>query len=160
MAEKIGVWCDLYEGNPAAARRRLDGCLKALSRSGLLRVQLMEYDALLLRGRVLLAASPSAADLKQVRKLEKQLRRMRRPAAEAGAELLGGLVAMAKGEDAVAAIAAAADVFDEAEVRSYALASRRRAAQLAGDRRQLRAIDAELRADGIAVPERWAALLA
>lgn len=159
LAEKIRIWCDLYQGRPDRARERLERCKEPLSRSGLLRVQLMELDAYLLEGIVCLVEGPGR--LKEVNRLARRLSRMGRPTAKAGAALLRAQVARHRGKrKAHKLMRSAAEAFAACDLNMLALATQRRAAMMERATADLDRIDAELSAMGVAEPPRWTALFA
>lgn len=148
LAAKIAIWCDLYQGDVDGAVRRCDEAMRRVKRSGLLRVQLMEIDALLLQGRVALAAgSGTKRALANARRLERVGRRL----ATAGAAHLRAQAALVDGD-----VARARRLFEEARA-GFASAEANMhaavAARLAGAAAP--ALDAI-----IADPERWSRIYA
>ena len=163
LAHKIQVWCALYRDDADEAQRRVDTVTPLLARSGLLGVELMRLDAAMLRGRVAMETARHAGLLGRTRALRRadraarELERIDRPAAKAGAALLRGQIDRARGRSTGRRhLDEAVRGFDRAQTRMHALATRRLLAELGhGD---LTEIDHGLRSAGVARPERWTSL--
>ncbi|MEJ7813168.1 MAG: AAA family ATPase, partial [Gemmatimonadaceae bacterium] len=160
---------DLYVGDPTAAWSRLREQWPALSRSLLLRVQLLRCESWHLHARCAIAAAAGQRDgepeLRTAERLAVRIARERAAWAAPFAPLLRAGVAAVRGDTAAAAaeLATAAEGFDAAHMALYAAVSRRQWGQLLGgdQGRQLTAnADAFMRAQGIERPERIAAVLA
>jgi eukaryotic-like serine/threonine-protein kinase len=161
LAEKVQIWCDLYQGEVSSAERRLSALLPRVKRSGLLRVQLMELDALMLRGRVAIASASGRStgrSLREAARVIKRLVRLERPAALAAAQLLRGQVATLRGKTdrARGHLDDAVRGFDRAQTSMHALCTRRLLAEL-GDG-SVDDVDAKLRRAGVGEPAKWARL--
>jgi hypothetical protein len=162
LAVKVEAWCDLYEGNADAAWARLELAWPALEDSGLLRVQLMKVDALLLRGLVAVATSDARPKRLAIAARDVvSLRKLGREASSAASELLGGQVAMAERKEAEArkSLRRAIDGFRVADARLHAECARRRLGELTGGAEgEAMIVKSEewMRAQGIVDPERFA----
>jgi hypothetical protein len=169
LADKVEVWCDLYQGRPDAAWSRLQAAWPELEGSNLLRVHLMTVDCLLLRGLVA-AATARRGDASRWRRLEIAARDAAalekvRPTARAAALLLRAQIALARGhlEDAQRDLDGAATAFDAAETRLHAECARRRLGQLRGGEMGgalVARVDRWMTSQGIVDPARFAAVFA
>jgi hypothetical protein len=165
---------DLYLGDGAAARARLQAAWPALERSLLLRVQFIHAEALHLRARAALAEAAAASGAARRKLLGRaaadagRIERMRLdwggPLARlvrAGAAALDGRRAEAEAE-----VARAAGELEAADLRLFAAVARRQRGQLAGANgdgtgaAEAAAADAWMQAEGIKSPARFAAVLA
>jgi serine/threonine protein kinase len=163
---------DLYEGDGAAAHRRLRESWPALAASLALRVQFVRLPALHLRARASLAAAAvERAPAVRHRLLRAAERMALCLAAEAtrgssalGALVLGG-VAAARGDLplATARLEEAGRGFEAAEMALYQQASRRRAGEIAGGdagEAAVAAADDWMREQGVRSPVRMVGMLA
>jgi serine/threonine protein kinase len=162
LAVKVEAWCDLYEGNADAAWARLELAWPALEDSGLLRVQLMKVDALLLRGLAAVATSDARPKRLAIAARDVvSLRKLGREASSAASELLGGQVALAERKEAEArrSLRRAIDGFRVADARLHAECARRRLGELTGGAEgEAMIVKSEewMRAQGIVDPEKFA----
>ncbi len=159
---------DLYTGDAAAAKARLDERWPGLARSLLLRVQHLRIEAVQLRARIELACAaarpgrPARPHLARARADARSLAREGPEGAAGMAALLeAGLCAQA-GDDAAAAtaLARAIERFRASHMRLYEYSAARAAALLGRDRPALHAAEAALSAEGVASPARLARMLA
>ncbi|MBI4511059.1 MAG: AAA family ATPase [Deltaproteobacteria bacterium] len=160
---------DLYEGNPAAARDRIDAGWSSMRRSLLMRIQvtrILMYD---LRGRtnLMLAKERPSERGRLLRHVERDARRLRKehlPWSDPLACALLAGVSMQRGDANAAAgqLAQAAQEFEAAHMALHAVAARRWLGVLAaGDegKSAASAADAWMQAEGIRDPGRMATLL-
>ncbi|HEY2900489.1 MAG TPA: protein kinase [Polyangia bacterium] len=169
-AVRLEAMSDVYEDRPTEAWTRLDRAWPALKRSGLLRIPIMRIDALALRARVALAlasADPTAAErwLAESMRDRRALAKERRPDTPAHACLLQagqeiGRVPRAETErslnDAIA-------IYDKGGMALWSHYARHRKGQvIGGDEGHALCDDAAaaMRAEGIADPLRWLAVVA
>jgi len=161
---------DLYAGDAAGARRRIEEAWPALEGSLLLRVQHIDVVMRHLRARCALAAAAGggagaasllAAAGREARAIERERMAWSDPLARL---VLAGIAAV-RGDPATtaAALAAAAEGFDAAGMGLYAAAARRRHGQVQGGdegRARVAAADAWMSARDVRRPARMAAMLA
>jgi hypothetical protein len=168
-ALRVEIWCDLYEGRPESASRRLTAAWPALDGSKMLRVRLFASDAWFLRGTVALACAAAgknpARSLRAAARDAKALARLRRSESAALGELLSAGVAAAQGDEAsaIARLDAAIAGLRGAGLALHAACALRRKGELVGggEGRALMAEGDELmRAEGITDPARWCAMYA
>jgi len=133
---------ELYCGNGLDAWQRIRETFAAYRKSFLLRVQQVRIDILQSRARSALgAASTSTSNrntlLRAASHDARRLKRERVPWATASAELIQGMVAWARGDEAgaVAMLGAAIADFESADMELHAAAARFRLAQLVGGSR-------------------------
>ncbi len=170
------VQIDLYEGDPAAALARLEDNWGHISRSLVLRVEVIKIDALESRARARLARiarapPPQTSDRAELRKRERDLRAIERDIASleslrvAWAEphvaaLRAGL-AEARGErsEALAGLRSAIGGYELVEMLGLANAARRQLGLLLDDstgRTLVEQADAWMRSQGVRDPARFA----
>jgi serine/threonine protein kinase len=161
----------LYLGEPDAAHHRISGLWPALRASMLMMIQQLRIEALHVRARCALAAATAAearARTSWLRSAERDTRRIAReraPWSRGWIDLLASGLAAARGDcDAAVALARrAASGCDDAGMRLYAAAARRRLGELlrGGEGEQLVAdADAWMASQGIRDPRRMTAVLA
>ncbi|WP_156338539.1 serine/threonine-protein kinase PknK [Chondromyces crocatus] len=173
FALKIELWCDLHEGHPHDARRRLEEAWSTVQASKILRVRLFALDVHFLRGTIALACA--AEELAAGRPAHRHLRAADRDATfltrldfgRCGA--LGDLLAagvLALSGDTSAAISRldlAIDGLSVAGLSLHAACARRRKGTLLGSDAGRALIDdaeAQLHDAGIADPAAWCRLYA
>jgi hypothetical protein len=162
----------LYEGDGRGALALLSETWGALSRSLLLRVQLIGTEAYFLRGRAVLAAaleteksSDRRRAAKDARKDAKRIESESMPYAVGLALLLHAGADALTGDRAEAAsrYAAAADRFAEADMGLFLAAARRRHGEMVGGdagHAEMAEADAWMNAHGVVRPDRMTAMLA
>lgn len=160
---------DLYLGAPSVAWARIEQHLPALRRSQLLRVQFLLVEHLNMRGRAAVASAAGGhsvdARLRAAEKIARRIERERMPWSTPFGPLLRAGVASVRGdEDAVRTLLARAVAgFEAADVGLYANAARRRLGEVVGGdegRQLIQEADARMRAEAVASPERFTAMLA
>jgi hypothetical protein len=161
--------CELYRGRGINALRQLEQEYPRLRRAGLLRVQNLRattHDAI---GRSALAVAqergPTRALLRLAAARARSLMRERMPWAEALATMIRAGIAGVNGDDdsAVPLLKRASDGFEAAEMGLHAAVARRRLGEILGGEEGQRLVedaDRWLTAQGIQVPERFAAMYA
>jgi hypothetical protein len=154
---------DLYQGDAAAAWRRITETWPLLGRSHHLRVQQVRIYQVHLRGRAALAAGGDPTLVRSARRDARALWHERAPWAQALARLLEAGVAARRGDGQAAGLLRdAAERCDAAKMRLYAAAARRRLGELTGGE-EGRALVAEadkwMAGQGVANPVRMTALL-
>jgi serine/threonine protein kinase/tetratricopeptide (TPR) repeat protein len=159
----------LYAGEATAAWRLVDEGWSTLTRTFVLRIQLISVLARSLRGRCALAASAGAEDRKRLLAVTERdaaaIEAERMPWAEPLAVLLRAGVAARRGriEEAGALLATAEAGFERADMALYAAAARRRRGELVGGdegRRAVEAADTWMAGQAVRNPERMTAMLA
>ncbi|WP_437304645.1 serine/threonine-protein kinase [Sorangium sp. So ce388] len=167
---KTSVYSDLYAGRAVDAFQRICSAWPRAERSSLLELQFVRVFALQLRaGASLALAAARPADRRRlVAMAERDARRLERepaPIARAAASLIHATAAAQRGRTggALGYIEEAIAGYEAAGMALHAAAARRRRGVLAGGdegRRQVAEADAHMAAEGIAKPERWAAMYA
>jgi hypothetical protein len=150
---------DLYRGDPAAAHARLEAEWIPLKSSMLFHTEFINVEARCLRGRVDLALGRDRAShaAEQARALE----RTRQPWAKGLALLLHAGAAHVRGQAGAADILRrAAEVFRGQRMRLHEAAARYRLSEIARDPAGAAAAAVDLSSAGVAVPERFFAVLA
>jgi len=162
----------LYCGEGRAALEEIDRRWGPLKRALLLRLQVARIGARYLRGRAALAAAGEerdrrrAADLLRVAARESRLLlKERSTMGRAKGRLVEAGVALAEGDAAAARaiLTHAAEGFERLQMSHYALAARRRLAELTPGpegREALARVDATMRERAVRDPARWTAMLA
>lgn len=158
----------LYRGEGREALAGLDAEWPRLEASLLLRIGAARVEATHLRARGLLAAAREEDGRRRRRcrrraeAVARRLRRERLAHARPFADLVSaGAAALAGRRDAARrALAGAAAGFEACDMRLYALAARRRLAELAGDDGERVLADGVMTALGVASPERMTRMLA
>jgi serine/threonine protein kinase/tetratricopeptide (TPR) repeat protein len=128
---------EMYTGDYEVAWKHIEGQIKALEKSMLLRIQGLRIDSLHLRSRLALASAVGNQREHQLRlaeKLAKQIENEEMGYANPFATLIRAGIARQRGDDkaAVALLEKAAKDFDESQMRLYAAATRRRLGELIG----------------------------
>ncbi len=166
-AERILVLCDLYEGRPEQGWERLRAAEPELRGSGLLRIPLTRTDYLSLRAQLALACAfedPAgrSARLRAGTRAVRRLERERRADAALHAQLVRAGMASLLGDApaAVALLDRAIEMGEAGDMALRAACARLRRAEVLDDDAALEAARAEMRACGVASPERWAAIYA
>jgi hypothetical protein len=159
----------LYLGDGASAYARFERDAVALRRSLLLRVQLVRVATAFMRGRAAVAcadAQPAAraARLSEARRLARQLERERMAWAAPFAATISAGAASMEGDrrGAAASLRAAIGLADAADMQGYAVAARHQLGLLLGGeqgREQVRQAEEAMKAQGVRVPSRFAAML-
>jgi hypothetical protein len=159
---------ELYLGDGASAYARLERDAVALRRSLLQRVQLLRAATAFARGRAAIASAAAqpavrAARLSEARRLARQLERERMAWTAAYAAIVYAGAASVEGEREGAAtfLRAAIERADAADMSGCAAAARHQLGLLlggAGGREQVRQAEEAMKAQGIRVPARFAAL--
>jgi hypothetical protein len=149
---------DLYEGEATRAADRLAARWKELTKSPLLRTQKICVDAHWARARVMIAAG---RDAKAVAAMAETITRRGAPWARPMAAAVRGSAAAMAGDGTGAAklLAVAAAGFADGAMAMHAAVSRRRQGELSGETKLVDEADAWLREQGIAQPERYAAMI-
>jgi serine/threonine protein kinase len=168
-ATMFGADIDLYVGDVAKAYERVRGLARALRRSFFF-VHYVRSMTAFVQGRCAvaslqaLAAAPRRARLAEARRLRRQLERARMPWTRPLASILDAGIAQAMGDraTAVAALGAAAQTADAADMALHAAAARLQLGRLLGGAQGAAlvrdALDAmDLR--GVVDPERYSAML-
>jgi serine/threonine protein kinase/tetratricopeptide (TPR) repeat protein len=168
-------WCfiasaqiDLYAGDPARAKERVEAEWPRLSQSLMLRsIQIVRVESLHVRARAALALAPLAEARKErlLRDAEsdaKELTSERLAYATPLAELVRAGLSATRGDSARAAsqLGAAIAAFEAADMRLYAAAARLRRGELLADTEAITAATAWMQSEGIADPARFTAMLA
>src|SRR6185436_2131511 len=135
---------EMYTGDYEVAWKHIEGQIKALEKSMLLRIQGLRIDALHIRARLALASAVGdqrAQHLRLAEKLAAQIESEEMGYANPFATLIRAGIASRRGDDgrALGLLEKAAKDFDDAHMQLYATAARRRLGEkLGGDRgRQL-----------------------
>lgn len=162
---RVQAFCDLYEGDAAAAWQRVEAAWPAVRRSNLLSHLLLRGDALEMRGRVALAHAAEPRDRHAALRIAQQsaraLARLGRPDALARAALLEAGIAARRGgrkraeqlaAEAAAGFAAVDMPLHAAQARLCAAALRGAAPEASAPREEARAA---LAARRIADPPCW-----
>ena len=128
---------ELYTGDSEVAWKHIEGQLRPLEKSMLLRIQGLRIDALQLRGRVALASAFGAnrtVRLKIAERVANRIAKENMPYANPYAELIRAGIARQRGDDAAAVtqLERALKEFEAADMRLYAVATRRRLGELVG----------------------------
>jgi len=165
---RVEAFCDLCEGEPERAWRRVRETWPAIREANLLRHPVLRTDAYLLRACTALALAQSrgadASMLRVAMHAARQLDRAGRDDARAAALLIRAGVSCQRTETSAAidALARAEDLYRGAGMSLHAAYARRRRAQLdpePEDSPRIDEIDQELRACGIRAPERWLSIV-
>ncbi len=133
---------ELYTGDSEVAWKHIDGQLKPLEKSMLLRIQGLRIDAMQLRGRVAIASAFGKHRETRLRIAETVARRIEHenmPYANPYAKLIQAGIARLRGNDAsaIALLENALKEFEAADMRLYAVSARRRLGEMiGGDRGQ------------------------
>lgn len=154
--------CDLYEGRPEVAERRLLEAWPRIRKGYLLLVPETKARVLRLYGRVLAALPPQRQRTRLLRSTAHKLERIGRPEADGGAALLRAALACQAGEPArsAAPLHKAVASFDVCGMTLEAAAARARLAQLIDSPAEAAEALAVVRDAGVADPERWLELVA
>jgi hypothetical protein len=128
---------ELYTGDYEIAWKHLESQLRPLEKSMLLRIQGLRIDAMQIRARLALASaagSPRQGHLRLAEKLAGKIEREEMAYANPLATLIRAGIARQRGDDARAISLAekAAEGFDAAHMRLYAVAARRRLGEMIG----------------------------
>jgi eukaryotic-like serine/threonine-protein kinase len=148
---------DLYRGEPQRAVEQMRSLQRDVKRAGVMRLQRIRIEFRDLSGRIALAAGGGRAPATALRHAA-ELEREGAPWADALASLLRASATAAPG-----AYADAAARLDRLSMTAHADAARRREGELTGGDAGAALVaqaDAALRAAGVAIPERMAAVLA
>lgn len=166
-ALRIEIYCDLLEGQPTNALKRLDDAWPQIQSAGLLRHTLLRTDAHLLRARAALAAAASSTQpgklLHDAETAARQLSGEERPDAVAAAELVRSGIAAHRNDrpGAVALLEQSERTFQENDMKLAALASRWQRSALSEEPRTLTPEDqAYIEAEGISEPDELFRVLA
>jgi hypothetical protein len=169
-AIRLEAMSDVYEERPAEAWARLEHAWPALKRSGLLRVPIMRIDALALRARVALAlasADPIAADrwLAASTRDRRALAKERRPDTPAHACLLqaGQEIGRVGRTKTLRSLGDAIAIYNQGGMALWSHYACHRKGQVIGDTEGRVLCDdaaTAMRAEGIADPLRWLAVVA
>ena len=133
---------ELYTGDSEVAWKHIDGQLKPLEKSMLLRIQGLRIDAMQLRGRVAVASASGKnreARLRIAETVAQRIEQENMPYANPYARLIQAGIARRRGNDAsaVALLERALTEFEASDMRLYAVATRRRLGEMiGGDRGQ------------------------
>jgi hypothetical protein len=142
---------DLYDGQPAAAAERLASRWPALVKSRLFMCPSVDIEAHHLRARVAIAVG-NASELKAA------IKRLDRYSDNVWARACIALARLGRNHDP-AALDDALEACTQAEMKIFALAVRRRRAELAGDAAAVAEVDRALRAESVKNGERFVAML-
>jgi hypothetical protein len=128
---------EMYTGDYEVAWKHIEGQIKALEKSMLLRIQGLRIDALHIRGRLALASAvgdQGEQHLRLAEKLAAQIEREEMAYANPFATLIRAGIAHRRGDDrrAISLLEKATNDFDAAHMRLYATASRRRLGEMIG----------------------------
>jgi serine/threonine protein kinase/tetratricopeptide (TPR) repeat protein len=128
---------EMYTGDYEVAWKHIEGQIKALDKSMLLRIQGLRIDALHIRARLALASAIGSGrdrHLKQAEKLSKKIESEEMAYAIPFATLIRAGIANQQGNRAaaVALLEKASAEFEAAEMRLYAAAARRRLGEMVG----------------------------
>jgi hypothetical protein len=159
---RVLAYCDLQDGDPGSAWRRVREAWGSVEASKLLRHPLLASDAHQMRANAALGLAqrePSTGLLRIAERAARTLARMQRLDARAAARRIRAGVANLRGNRAGALelLAQAAHDYEAAHMGLHAVYVRRRQAELAGEagRSELEACDVELASKGIRDPARW-----
>jgi hypothetical protein len=160
---RIQAFCDVYEGAPEEAWRRVQAAWPQLERSGLLLHRMLKSDALQIRARVALAAD--AAPERETERAARALAWMKRPDAVAAACMLRAALAERRGQrvPALSLLAQAEALHASASMALHvAYARRRRGELMGGDEGDSLVWEADraLETAGIREPDRWLGVMA
>jgi serine/threonine protein kinase/tetratricopeptide (TPR) repeat protein/energy-coupling factor transporter ATP-binding protein EcfA2 len=128
---------EMYTGDYEVARKHIEGQIKAVEKSMLLRIQGLRIDALHIRGRLALASALGDERDRQLRLAEKLAGRIEREEmgyANPFATLIRAGIARQRGDEqsAIALLEKAAKDFDATHMSLYAAAARRRLGEVVG----------------------------
>jgi serine/threonine protein kinase/tetratricopeptide (TPR) repeat protein len=128
---------EMYTGDYEVAKKHIEGQIKAVEKSMLLRIQGLRIDALHIRGRLALASAVGDERETQLRLAEKLAGRIEQEEmgyANPFATLIRGGIARQRGDqaNAIALLEKAAKDFDAAHMSLYAAAARRRLGEVVG----------------------------
>jgi hypothetical protein len=159
---------DLYAGDGKGALERITARWPAVEKALLLRIQALKLTLLQLRAFAAVAAAREGGGADPLRAAEKDARaieRERMPWSDPYVPLIRAAVAAVRGDaDAARAeLARAPELFDAADMKLWAAASRRRLGVMIGGDEGATLVaeaDAFMRGQGIASPERWTAMQA
>jgi hypothetical protein len=162
------VQIELYTGDDEVAWKHVEGQWPALEHSMLLRTPAVRVEAMQLRARVALATSGGGRDAGKLRLAEKMARTIAKVDmswSRPFATLIRATVAHQRGQaaQATALLSEAVQVFDRAEMRLHAAASRRRLGEKLRDERGSELVaqaDAWMREQKIKNPEAMTRMLA
>jgi hypothetical protein len=163
----IQTWALIYRGNGASALDNLRRGWSVLGKQRYLKVAAWRSLFLWSRGAAAIAAARETGAPAVLRQARGSLRRLRRTKDFAGATAFAALLEAglaARSGDCVTAracLSTAATVFDALAMKLFAASARRKLAELDGGEHgmeRLREVDAQMRALGVASPERWAAM--
>ena len=136
---------EMYTGDYEVAWKHIEGQIKALEKSMLLRIQGLRIDALHIRARLALASAvgdQGERHLRLAEKLAAKIESEEMAYAIPFATLIRAGIARRRGDDqrAIGLLEKAATDFDGAHMRLYATVSRRRLGELLGGERGLRLV--------------------
>lgn len=159
---------DLYAGHGLDAWQRATQRWRALTRSMVLRVQLIRLEAFHLRARCALAAAATARDpaplLRSAERDARRIAREHRPWSDPLAHLVLAAVQAARGQPvAVELLGRALAEFEAAHMTAFATATRRRQGELIGGTAGAELVtqaDAWMRSQGVRQPESFTRMLA
>jgi tetratricopeptide (TPR) repeat protein/energy-coupling factor transporter ATP-binding protein EcfA2 len=128
---------ELYTGDSEVAWKHIEGQMKPLEKSMLLRIQGLRIDAMQLRGRVAVASAVGKrreSRLKIAETVADRIAKEGMPYANPYAKLIRAGVARRRGDDAsaVTLLERAVEEFEAADMRLYAVAARRRLGEMVG----------------------------
>lgn len=152
-AVRVHATCDLLDGQPDEALRRVDALWPALAASGLLRLPLVSFDMHDLRIRTCLAARPEAGgDDPRVRESLRALTRATTPTARSQGALLGTCALLPRDPGVASRLIPVADAFEAAGAQLRAWIARWAAARARGDDATAEAIEDQLDDLGVSAP--------
>jgi serine/threonine protein kinase/tetratricopeptide (TPR) repeat protein len=136
---------EMYTGDYEVAWKHIEGQIRALEKSMLLRIQGLRIDALHLRARLAVASATgdqSEGHLRLAEKLATQIESEEMAYANPFATLIRAGIAHRRGDDprAIGLLEKAAKDFDNSHMRLYATVSRRRLGELLGGEAGLRLV--------------------
>jgi serine/threonine protein kinase/tetratricopeptide (TPR) repeat protein len=128
---------ELYTGDTEVAWRHVEGQIKPLEKSMLLRIQSVRIEATYLRARLALASAVGSERERRLRMAENLGQRLadeQMPWSDSLAALVRAAVARKRGDDsrAVRLASQAIEEFELADMEAYAMAARRRLGELIG----------------------------
>ena len=131
---------ELYTGDSEVAWKHIEGQLKPLEKSMLLRIQGLRIDAMQLRGRLAVASAlgrQKEARLRIAETVADRIAREDMPYSNPYARLIRAGIARTRGDDvsAVALLERALQEFEAADMRLYAIATRYRLGEMVGGER-------------------------
>jgi hypothetical protein len=170
QASVVETFTELYAGDGERAYERLQRDARPLKKSFVLKVQFVRANTLYLRGIAAAAsvekAPPTQRDerIAEIARLSQQLEREQMPWTAPLASILAAAAANARGvrAEAVASLRAAAERAEIADMTLYAAAARYQLGRAQGGEEGARLVEeaaAAMNAQGVRVPERFAAML-